>query len=185
MIRTVLRVLMLRRFVYVLYRRASASTVGMTAGLSAEIASPGERLSPLQRAFLRRHTRWSTVWWILRRQEAWVFFMRSETNYCHYSFVTGTRRLRSILPPMRGQKSLLIGPCFTEVGFRGKNINPTILGYIGACLSQKGYGPFYVDTTPDNRASMRGSEKAGFEKIGTWAGWRMLGDLFVRTRLLE
>jgi RimJ/RimL family protein N-acetyltransferase len=60
-----------------------------------------------------------------------------------------------------------------------------MLRYIVAYLSEKGYGPFYGDATPDNSASIKGMEKAGFEGVGTWTGWRMLCDLLVRTRLLE
>lgn len=56
-----------------------------------------------------------------------------------------------------------IGPCFTDVEYRGKGIYPMVLAKI---LKENINRNFYMVIREDNEASIRGVQKAGFEHVG-------------------
>lgn len=76
----------------------------------------------------------------------------------------------------------MLGPCLTEEPFRGRAIYPRMLAHMVNTLHEQGHGPFYVYTNCGNTASIRGMEKAGFERCGVWQGKRYLMDLRVVSR---
>lgn len=56
-----------------------------------------------------------------------------------------------------------IGPCFTPVEHRGNGYYPMLIKYIASCNKDK---ECYMFVHMDNMASIRGIEKAGFNKVG-------------------
>lgn len=59
-----------------------------------------------------------------------------------------------------------IGPCFTAPEFRGQGIYPTVLKHITENVGAND-AVFYMIVDDKNVASIRGIEKAGFERCGT------------------
>ncbi|HET6429728.1 MAG TPA: hypothetical protein VFJ30_15030 [Phycisphaerae bacterium] len=172
-----------RSFQYVLWR-AESSPAPELGEIAIERVGSGDDLSDPQRAFLRRRIRALTLWRLMRwprAGEGWVFLGRWDGEYCHYSFVTAARRYRKVFPVMEGGRALLIGPCLTDERFRGRSIFPRVLQHIVSTLSGQGVGPFYIHAAPGNHASLRAIEKAGFSRLGTWAGTRWLFDARVRS----
>ena len=62
-----------------------------------------------------------------------------------------------------GEKDCEIGPCYTTENFRGKGIYPAVLRYI---LSDYKADTFYMTVNENNASSIKGIEKAGFERCG-------------------
>ena len=56
-----------------------------------------------------------------------------------------------------------IGPCYTHKDFRGRGIYPKVLHHI---LSDYKAEKFYMTVHETNNSSIRGIEKAGFERCG-------------------
>jgi hypothetical protein len=180
----ILRLLLVRSFEWVLYEAESLEPADLS-GLTLEKVGPQDAFTLEQREFLGRHIRRLSLWHLLkwkRRGRGWVFFAGCDDTYAHYTFVTPASRYRKIFPMLRGPKALLIGPCLTEENFRGRSIYPRVLQYVVSNLADDGYGPFYIDSSPDNTPSIRGVEKAGFQRRGVWAGKRFFLDAFVATR---
>lgn len=59
-----------------------------------------------------------------------------------------------------------IGPCLTYPAYRGKGIYPTVLRYICSSVGSE-KTCFYMIVDSGNGSSIRGIEKAGFEKCGS------------------
>jgi len=172
-----------RAFEYVLWRADSLPAPDLPE-LAVERVGPGQELSAPERAFLRRHIGWTTLWRLMRWPKAgkgWLFLGRWDGQYCHYSFVTVARRYRKVFPVMEGERALLIGPCLTDERFRGRSIFPGVLRHIVSTLAGEVAGPFYIHATADNHASLRAIEKAGFSRVGTWAGTRWMLNARVRS----
>ncbi len=62
-----------------------------------------------------------------------------------------------------GEKECEIGPCYTNTDFRGRGIYPKVLRFI---MSDYDAETFYMTVHKDNASSIRGIEKAGFERCG-------------------
>ena len=58
------------------------------------------------------------------------------------------------------KNEILIGPCSTEIEYRGKGIYPYVLNYI---INNTNNVNYYLIIKPDNNSSIKGAEKAGFE----------------------
>jgi len=59
-----------------------------------------------------------------------------------------------------------IGPCFTYPKFRGKGVYPQMLKYISSNVGAEN-SIFYMIVDETNLPSIKGIEKAGFQKCGT------------------
>ena len=66
-----------------------------------------------------------------------------------------------------------IGPCFTYPKFRGKGIYPQMLKYICSSISTE-KTVFYMIVDETNLPSIKGIEKAGFQRCGTIKVTRIL-----------
>ncbi len=66
---------------------------------------------------------------------------------------------------------LTIGDCLTDDRYRGKGIYPKVIGYLGKRFSED-YQVFIL-VSPDNSASIRGIEKAGFRYLARLQGLRL------------
>lgn len=66
---------------------------------------------------------------------------------------------RNLKYPFLDKKDVAIGPCTTKEFARGKGIYPIILYYI---IENTEFESYYLVIKPENLASRRGAEKAGF-----------------------
>lgn len=66
--------------------------------------------------------------------------------------------------PFMSDKDYHIGPCFTHPDYRGQNIYPSVLNFIGQSISSDNHISMLI--RPANKSSIRGAEKAGFVCIG-------------------
>lgn len=63
--------------------------------------------------------------------------------------------------PFLGANEFAIGPCCTEESFRGNGVYPMVLNYITNTNEDQ---LFYMFIRKENKASIRGVEKAGFKR---------------------
>lgn len=59
----------------------------------------------------------------------------------------------------------LIGNCFTVPAMRGRGLYPAMLRTVCRHLARMGHDRVFISCAPDNRASIRGIERAGFRRI--------------------
>jgi len=162
---------------WVAYVCDGSPAIPETAGLQVMAVGPNTALSPEQRGFLESRISVLSLTYLLRWHKkglGWLFFVKSGDDFAHYAFVTPARRYARYFPMMNSEEALLIGPCFTEPEFRGRSIYPRVLQYIVTTLRNEGFGPFYIHTSIDNKASIRGMEKAGFRQLARWTGIRAI-----------
>ena len=69
-------------------------------------------------------------------------------------------------------KSGYIGPCYTNPELRGKNIYPHVLVEICRYLKSEGKQTAEIDSRPENPASIKGIQKAGFTFTGIYHFYR-------------
>ena len=167
-------------FHWILYRAESLPPAEI-AEMSIEVVGPGERLSKAQFQFLRREWSRCMICYLLRLRcwgKGWVFLAKQAGQFVHYTFACSGRHYRRELPPIKERHALLVGPCGTHPQFRGRSIYSRVLRYAVNWLSEKGHGPFYINVSPYNVASIRGIEKAGFIRLGVWAGKKRAANLW-------
>ncbi len=79
----------------------------------------------------------------------------------------------------------MIGNCFTDPGQRGRGYYPRLLRAACRRLADEGYRRVIITCAPDNLASVRGIEKAGFRRVRTlssvvlaarWIAWQRIVD---------
>ena len=79
----------------------------------------------------------------------------------------------------------MIGNCFTDPGRRGRGFYPRLLRAACCRLADEGYRRIIITCAPDNQASVRGIEKAGFRRVRTlsslvlaarWIAWLRCSD---------
>ena len=66
--------------------------------------------------------------------------------------------------PFMNSTDYHIGPCFTHPDYRGQNIYPSVLNFIGQCISNE--SRIFMLVHPTNKSSIQGVIKAGFIHIG-------------------
>lgn len=178
------RLLRNRESVSIAYRAESLPVPDM-GGLEIEVIRAGECLATDQKRFVRRYCSPLQLWYLLRLRGlgvGWLFLVRVGDQFVHYTFVTRAKWYRKELPVITEPRALLVGPCRTESAFRGRAIYPRVLQYVVNRLAGEGHGPFYMHVTPDNVASVRGIEKAGFTRCGAWAATHRMMGLLVTSR---
>lgn len=102
------------------------------------------------------------VFWIESLGKAKIYYCLADdgsiilTSYIHP---------KTIKFPFLGSDDYVIGPCQTTKSFRGQGYYPQVLKHIVALPEHVGRN-IYIFVGKDNRASIRGIEKAGFEFCG-------------------
>jgi RimJ/RimL family protein N-acetyltransferase len=112
---------------------------------------------------------------------AYVVFCGSEI--VHESWV----HLNALMPSQYGFDSGLpvIGQCFTKRPYRGNGIYPYALTYILKDLKNRHITDrAYTLVSRTNNASIRGIEKAGFQRLAHLKGTRLLG-LYIANKSVE
>ena len=106
---------------------------------------------------------WSLITWGKYKK---VVVLDEENAVVHTTCVIG----KCFKFPFLSRTSAEIGPCQTREDFRGRGIYPTVLNYV---LCSGEYQEYYMLVAESNLASVRGIEKAGFQRIGSIAQHRM------------
>lgn len=78
------------------------------------------------------------------------------------------------------KRSRLIGLCETHPAFRGQGLYPLALRETVRRLRLAGETALYIEVLEDNRASIRGIERAGFRRLGRIDARVVLGKLVLR-----
>jgi GNAT superfamily N-acetyltransferase len=81
--------------------------------------------------------------------------------------------------------AVMLGPYFTFEAYRGKGLYRRLLLTSVRLCCERPERPILVYTWPENTASQRGIEKAGFQYIGTYQVTSALLGLIHRHRLIE
>ena len=90
-----------------------------------------------------------------------VYATSDSGDIMHSSYVIP----RCIKFPFLQKYDYEIGPCVTNPQYRGRGIYPNVIKYICSNFTQEG-AVFYMIVSANNTPSIRGIEKAGFEKCG-------------------
>jgi GNAT superfamily N-acetyltransferase len=100
----------------------------------------------------------------------------ADGSVASYAFVLFDSFYKRILGEARGTP--IICNCVTLPAHRGQGLYPLLLRASCQRLAAQGYGRAIITCAPDNLASMRGIEKAGFRRVKT------LHSLILFTRLI-
>jgi RimJ/RimL family protein N-acetyltransferase len=92
------------------------------------------------------------------KKEAWNTYYSDEL--AHTSNVFKGAHVLTLV----NEKGPVIGDCFTMEKFRGRSLYPYTLDAITKRLLQGGHEKVFILVAPDNLPSVRGIEKAGFER---------------------
>lgn len=106
---------------------------------------------------------------------------RGGSHTIYTGYVNGTEAHRSLLfdhtrlPGQFGYGHFpVIGGCVTPPDFRGQRIYPHVLNYIAQDVFSQGDTPkILILVAPDNHASIRGIERAGFQFVARLRGIRI------------
>lgn len=102
------------------------------------------------------------MFYIITAGKAKIFYIDNDNGeIMHTSYVIP----RCVKFPFMGKNDYQIGPCHTPQKYRGQGLYPRTVRYICSCLNEK-EPTFYMIVHDSNKASIRGIEKAGFEKCG-------------------
>lgn len=113
--------------------------------------------------------------WLLTWGKAKIYYMLSSSGrVMHTSYVLP----RCFKFPFLTKDDYCIGPCFTYPEFRGKGIYPAVLNQICQSENYPSDTVFYMVVSDTNTPSVRGIEKAGFEKCGRIKKTRILKRYF-------
>lgn len=107
---------------------------------------------------------------ILSRGRALVYYATDGKQIIHKSIVVP----KCIKFRFMEKRSFEIGPCFTDPHYRGQRIYPNMLAKIITDISDSGGKTCYMLVSPQNKASISGIERAGFELIGKTERTRFL-----------
>lgn len=172
------------RFEWVLFRAESLPEADLR-DLRIECIGPRERPTSRQREDLKQHVSWLARLYLMRwvrRGAGWIFIGYQDDAPAHVTFVRLPSVYRKLFPAMCEPAGVFIGPCVTGAEFRGRRIYPRVLRYAVGMLTAQGFGPAYIHTHPNNIASIKGIERAGFSRCGIWSGTRTFGYLFVTSK---
>lgn len=118
------------------------------------VALPSERITRKQSLL-----RW--YFWLITRGRYHIHFLCLDGRVIHSAFVIP----RCSKFPFLGEGDFEIGPCHTDPAYRRKGCYQFMLAAVTSHPMYRDAG-FYMIVSPNNRASVRGIEKADFEKLG-------------------
>ncbi|MBN1879722.1 hypothetical protein JW823_06395 [bacterium] len=126
--------------------------------------------------------RWmNAVYYRFRRGQARLLCVSQDGHHLDaYGWIQDWNPFRRSFKAIADSGTML-GPYWTDPNQRGKGLYGILLGHSLAISSPN--QPIIICTTPDNTASRRGIEKAGFQSLGIWE-WSRWGMLFSRCREL-
>lgn len=120
------------------------------------------RISP--RTILRGgHFLIDLYWLVITRGRTWVYSVFEAGKEIHHSYCNSA----FFKFPFMSEGDFHIGRCKTIPSHRGQGIYPRVISIIAKdCLKQNPYADIYMIVKNDNTASLRGIQKAGFNRVG-------------------
>lgn len=115
---------------------------------------------------------------IITLGKAKIFFVSEGENLVHRSYVIP----KCSKFPFMGKEDYEIGPCFTYPKYRGKGIYPAVLKTICNRVGNE-HTTFYMIVEDTNTPSIKGIEKAGFQKCGIVEITKFTKRYILKTRL--
>lgn len=148
-----------------LYKNAKVDTINANLeNMHIDFFVPGIRrgftIKGEKKTFKRLVVRF--LFWLATRGRAKVYYATQDGRLSHTSYVIP----KCYKFPFLGADDYEIGPCFTYSEYRGRGLYPAILRYICGSVG-KDNSTFYMIVDENNTPSIKGIEKAGFEKCGT------------------
>lgn len=101
------------------------------------------------------------VFQLITLGRARIYYIQDGSDIVHTSYVVPS----CVKFPFMNKQDFEIGPCYTYPEFRGRGIYPKVLRNICRKMGQ-GDGTFYMIVDEKNLSSIKGIEKAGFERCG-------------------
>lgn len=99
------------------------------------------------------------------------YSMEDDGNFVHKSIVFGKLNVLKLL----GKSGPAIGDCATSESYRGQSIYPYVINKIASkLLDKKKAKEVFIIVNSDNASSIRGIEKAGFERFASIKAKRFL-----------
>lgn len=126
-----------------------------TPKISNGLFSSGEKRS-VKSALVRLQFQFATL------GKARIFCLKNDGNLVHTSYVIPKCYRFTYL----GKEDYQIGPCNTFPEHRGKGYYPEMLRYICASIGTENT-VFHMTVDESNHASIKGIEKAGFQRCGS------------------
>lgn len=105
--------------------------------------------------------------WLITFGRFRIWYLQDGPEVIHTSYVVP----KCCKFPFLSKGEYEIGPCVTREDYRGKGIYPYMLGCI---LASEPGANFYMIVRSTNQASIRGMEKAGFQRCGSVVRSRIL-----------
>ena len=99
----------------------------------------------------------------LWRAGDWLYAVLVDGKCLHFGSVGFSSRQVRVLGEPRNTP--VIGSCFTFPEARGRGLYQRALASLAARLQAEGHGRLLIETHPENRASRRGIERAGFQPL--------------------
>jgi len=110
------------------------------------------------------------------------YFITENGVSVHSSFLFNKLNILKLIH----KKGPAIGDCFTNPEFRGNSIYPFVISYISnEILIENKIKEVFIIVNSDNRSSIRGVEKAGFEKFASIKARRWLFFYFNKNIVLN
>lgn len=177
--------LLLRRQSHVLYVLAVRDHVPEPA-LPPEVRSVEidahdfERLEPVRKRMVELNAENAAYLEDVRQGKAFGLALVAGDDVLHYAFVFVHNKTACLLGLPRG--CALIGNAFTVPGHRGKGLQGCSARCRARIARSAGFDSVASETSPDNRASQRGLEKAGLKPAGRVDLLILLNCIVIRYR---
>lgn len=105
-----------------------------------------------------------------RIHKKWRYSIKELGSIIHVSYLYDSIFLLKLL----NKKGPVIGDCFTKKQYRGQSIYPYVINSIALESIKKGGKEVFIVVNQDNLSSIKGIEKAGFNKFVTINATRWL-----------
>jgi RimJ/RimL family protein N-acetyltransferase len=105
-----------------------------------------------------------------RKKNKWCYVIKEGNILVHASYLYDTVFLLKLLK----KKGPVIGDCYTNKHYRGQSIYPHVINKIALETLKKGVEEVFIVVNPENMGSIKGIEKAGFNKFASIKGTRWL-----------
>lgn len=154
---------MRNKTVYELYRFKKDLNTGEVENLYSYKLS-GFRIKAPNEVITKSEIKGRVLFKILALGKVWLWYVTDEERNIIHKSICVSKCLRF---PFMKKGDFEIGPCLTVPEMRGRGIYPRVLSSIVKSYRSQNDADFYMLVAPDNRASIKGIEKAGFVRVGT------------------
>ena len=109
-----------------------------------------------------------------RLSNKWYYYVTDDDKIVHASYLFDNVFLLRLI----GKRGPVIGDCFTNKQYRGQSIYPLVINSIAKETLESGVNELFIIVDQNNISSIKGIEKAGFEKLVSIRATRWLWFYF-------